>query len=149
MTQLNAGVPILAVGRPHIVWDGPIAPATVLRTARWYLSDRNRWEKGVWARTSDGVSCGANNPMASCWCASGALERASRDLELVHTQVTPWLLGTSFDYLLKVIRSDDARRSWSIPHWNDYALTTHAELLQGFDAAIGLAEDDVAMGRIR
>jgi hypothetical protein len=54
----------------------------LLIDARALLAERNRWTKGVFARTAQGHAIAWDDPAARRWCAVGALRRAA--LDVVH-----------------------------------------------------------------
>lgn len=142
-------------------------PLGILRVARWYLSDPNRWTRKAWARTdtrgfrhpSGAVDGGdpttGTDLQAVCWCASGALSRATYDLGTSRTYrgLEPRVnhrnddYSTAFYALSETVKQRYTKLDWGGPtvaQWNDDVVSSHDELLEVFDAAIAQLEDTLA-----
>jgi hypothetical protein len=102
------------------------SPAAILRAARRLIEEPERWTKGAAARDSAGKRVESGDTSAQCWCAYGAIGRATG------YRVSDW----------------DARMLLSevvggcISMWNDAPWRTHVEVLAAFDAAIALAKGE-------
>lgn len=125
-------------------------PAGILRVARWYLTDVNRWTRFAWARRPRrhagdlGTATMAINEKAVCWCSSGAISRAHQDISITapygHGDLTD--VGYAFEGLtIAARRLHPIRRNMSIADWNDRRAAGHAEILTGFDSAIAILDD--------
>lgn len=96
----------------------------LLTHARKLIADEKSWTKGTLARDAFGQEISADDPKACKFCAVGAIERATCDLDAVGQL-----------YAVRVLR-DTLGLTTNIPEWNDDDARTHAEVLAGFDAAI-------------
>lgn len=92
-----------------------------LRVARERVAQG--WTQGWFARTADGVLCGARDPAAVCWCIRGAICSTSDD---------------SLDRAVEALRDT---LGWdNIAAWNDADGRTQAEVLALFDATLATLE---------
>ena len=104
-----------------------LAPVHALIAARALIADPVNWTKEVFARTSDGSAVTLDGPNATCFCAWGAVLRASFILETDTISV--------YDALQAQMPGPD-RAYISIPDFNDAETTTHADVLALFDRTI-------------
>ena len=109
-----------------------------LAQARALIADPKHWAKHVSARNAENQKTGIYEPDAVCFCASAAVLRVSR------TAKDPYLLATVCLRILDTHARDLARHSKNAGRWscdtvsfNDNDLTTHEEILDLFDRAIG------------
>lgn len=104
----------------------------ILEAARTLISDPERWTTGDYALDADGNSVLPVSPRAACWCALGAIDRASHyaaghDEFLEH--------ATVLRELQKTVRQDLGFTSiGGIVDYNDTA--THDQVLELFDRTI-------------
>ena len=100
-----------------------MTPAERLRAARALLTPPGAWTRGALARDREGNRVECDSVRAVCWCAGGAISRATdrRDNE------TEWRL------LTKVV-------GFPVSFWNDAPGRTQADVLAALDAAIELAK---------
>lgn len=96
----------------------------VLQDARTLIANRENWTKGENARDHKGMAVETEDPRAVCFCAEGAIRRASGDR----------LNFEAIDALCAVTRG--AKALW---RWNDVRGRTHSQVLAAFDRAIELA----------
>jgi len=109
----------------------PATAVDILTAARDLISDRNRWTTGYLARDANGDRCGVSDGGASCWCAEGAVYRASDALRDGSRRLESEAL---------VILADAVTYPFgSIPAFND--ATSHADVLALFDRAISTAKE--------
>jgi hypothetical protein len=94
----------------------------VLVRARAYL--KKGWTRKAFARDTKGESCGAREGKASCWCASGALERATGGTRAFKT------FFAAETELKKTVGCD------SIPTWNDDIAQTRTGVVRAFTRTI-------------
>lgn len=117
----------------------PLSPTAVLTTARKLISARHRWAKGANARDVYGKGVPPSNKWATCFCAAGAVIRASqfygkppRELEAVRRD--------AMDHLNRVANARNVfasvRDGHAIVDYNDARATTHADIMSAFDNAI-------------
>lgn len=78
------------------------------------------WTQGAMARDAEGLECGVHEPVASCFCALGAIFAAAEGI--VH--------GLDAAACLRAELRDDITR------WNDARGRTQAEVLAVFDRVI-------------
>lgn len=95
----------------------------VLVAARELISVPERWTRGSYARDIDGRQRGAKSDYATCWCASGAIERVAGDATFFGLQDKAWKALASLS-------------GGSVATFNDDQRTTHADVLELFDRAI-------------
>lgn len=105
---------------------------TVLKSARGILEDPKKWAKEDYAFDRHGRSVGAGDSTATCFCAVGAIRRASLDAGFGSNASL-----TAQDYLRLAM-------SGNIIRANDADDTKHIEVLMAFDFAILMAEGDAA-----
>lgn len=94
----------------------------ILIKARELLSEESRWTKGSFARQADKVGTGANNPLAVCWCALGAIDKVIGD-DYTNTDATKSLESAA-----------NVLGYASVNALNDRA--SHSKVLEMFDNAI-------------
>ena len=105
----------------------------VLREARELIAKPGGWTQGVFARTSEGKACPWQASTASCFCALGAVERASAAGNRWHTR----------NQATDILRSEGIGNiAESISLWNDAPHRTQADVIAAFDAAITKATKD-------
>lgn len=105
--------------------DNPQETLRILKAARELLSDPERWTRGAQARDRCGRPIDPRGPTAVCFCALGAI----------------WKCGGSMAETSALF--DQVITGESIADWNDWPLTTHADVLAAFDRAIVSPEDDL------
>ena len=101
--------------------------ADVLRAARAKITPEGAWTQRELARTADGSPDAPDNPLATCWCAIGAIESLTNETYALRAL-----------YLMGV---DD------IAKWNDAPGRTQAEVLALFDRAIAAEQARTQEGR--
>jgi hypothetical protein len=100
----------------------------ILEAARKVIETPEKWTKGFFAQTSEGVNCYTDSPHAVCFCASGAVQKA-------------WLENGAGVYEARAILSSIVSNyKGGIPEFNDALETTHADVLEVFDTAIEVAK---------
>lgn len=106
-------------------------PLQILTDARALIDSPEKWTKNADARDANGEEIGVYSVAATCFCAYGAIERASEG-RMGHTARA---------FLRDSIPSEWDRK---IEQWNDSPQRTHAEVLAGLDTAIELARNEEA-----
>lgn len=101
------------------------------------------WTRGVEARDGYGNACLVYSPDAKCWCALGALERASielHELRIIKIRACAALhsaVGFSFT------ETRGARALyWDISQWNDQAERKKDEVIAALNKAANALEKD-------
>lgn len=111
-----------------------MSAAEILRKAREYLTPEGAWTQGTFARDETKRDVSYAGDEATCFCAAGAIFRASSR--------TGAGVGPESDALTAlrsvVVKLDGGYQG--IPFWNDLPGRTQAEVLAAFDAAIAAAE---------
>lgn len=103
--------------------------ASVFRAVKRLLSNEDKWIKGSTARTYRmGPSVVANNPLATCFCFVGAINRVAKD-------------GTTLNNLTVSMAGSIARlmsldTTESVITYNDRRTTTHADIMELCDLGI-------------
>lgn len=110
--------------------DQTMTTVDILRSARDLISDEKRWTQSAEARDDRGSEIRALSPKATCFCAIGAIAKAS---EYVHFSNEI----NARDLLRKQLGGGHTIVSFNDTH-------THAEVLAVFDRAISRAESDAA-----
>jgi hypothetical protein len=105
--------------------QAPLRDALILTTARALIEKPERWTRNAYRRDAKGDLCGQE--FAVCWCATGALSQASRQLGVTGD----W--NSAYDLLAAAVGGK------SVEEWNDARSRTHDQILEGFDKAIALA----------
>lgn len=100
----------------------------VLKKAKKLIADPRHWIKGRYATTKTGRPVASWEEGAECFCAMGAVIRASGAHYDAEQQPPA-------DFLRKA-----APRSLTVPQFNDRPETTHTDVMVMFDKAIRLAE---------
>jgi len=93
----------------------------VLRKARKLIETPERWTKGDAAKDRDGVPVGMKSRAAVCFCAAGAIARASGGWNGGYHNARAAL---------------EVAIGGAIAEWNDAPRRTHAQVLRAFDKAI-------------
>jgi len=101
-------------------------PSDVLRKATEKIATPDKWTRGTFARTANGLACSSCDDAAHAFCLLGAIISAS---PLCNTE-------PSQQYVFRVISDDD------ITHWNDATGRTHIEVLAALTKAADLAESE-------
>ena len=98
----------------------------ILRSARALIDTPEKWTRGTNARNASGRSVPFDSPSAVCFCAYGAVLRASGG-EIVLACQRLW---------------EALPAGWPdiFPLYNDYPDTTYADVLALFDRAIAAEE---------
>ena len=105
----------------------------VLRRARELLSEPQGWTQGTFARDIRGRRA-ASARDAVCWCAIGALLRAT-DVSIRADAVAA--VAALVHHGIGITAPDSSR---ALVAWNDCPERTHAEVLEAFDRAIAAEE---------
>lgn len=94
----------------------------ILTQARELLSNKARWTQGVYARNEEGKEVMSVDKDALCWCAIGAIKKASK---------LTWIGNEATNYLFRV-RTDPVKV-------ND--VLGYEATMEMFDDAIELAKE--------
>jgi hypothetical protein len=111
----------------------PTKPSEALRAARELLSDPKRWTKGELARTDEGLPTNVIYDDAVCFCAEGAILRATKEDSFSSFRMN--LSEKTLNFVRKAIGKDE------IYEWNDRSKCKHSDIMAGFTRAIALAEE--------
>ena len=109
-------------------------PSEILRAAKAVIENPENWTKEVYAKANK--EGGSNDHLlgheegATCWCSVGALQRVMNS-ELV------WSLERRLGEAARALTQDNFETA---VHYNDNR--THAEVMQMFDRAIEMAEEE-------
>lgn len=115
--------------------------ATVLETAQNLLSRPGAWTQGALARDAQGVEVGTHAPEACCWCATGAVIASMEGYDAGdHDDV--WEFEIAVEYLNEALGFRCQTDDLLTEEWNDDLERTHEDVLQMFDRAIKLAQED-------
>jgi hypothetical protein len=95
---------------------------------------RSGWTQNEFATKRDGASCDYDNPDAACFCATGAIARASLDLGLPAKERI-----VARDVLRDLLRAEYADDVMGIVGWNDSYGQTQAEVVAMFKRATAAA----------
>ena len=111
----------------------PTTALEILIAARSLLSGPNAWIKGSYAAyRKGGGGCSLQEPAASCFCAAGAIRRAS---PYAYLETNP--VGAAFKALaLEIDAKPRLSHEAIITGWNDAPERTKTEVLRAFDKAI-------------
>lgn len=96
-------------------------PVTVLRRALKYI--RKGWTRGAFARDREGNVCDETSRRAVCWCAVGAIQRASPN---------DWYLARDTVALVEGV----LKGSQALSNYNDAPRRTKAQVIAAFEKAI-------------
>jgi hypothetical protein len=105
----------------------------ILEQARAKLAAPGGWGQGVFARNKEGIEVGTSAQDAVCFCGSGAVKNACRNLS------TTYEYTIAREYLRQIISVKYG--FCDIITFNDAAGRTVEEVLEVFDDAIKLAKD--------
>lgn len=106
----------------------------VLEEARSLIASEDRWTKGWYAMNANGRSCLPTAPEAVCWCAEGALAKASGVL------YRTWTNSSDDTLLWKSVRHASEQQGFDSPYeLND--CSSHADVLRMLDDAIAWLKD--------
>lgn len=97
--------------------------SAVLLKAMDIIATPDKWTKGSFARDINQVSTSADEPDAVCWCALGAIQKATKNSK------------ASADASLYLVSAVET----IVPIFNDYSSTTHDEVMEKFMTAAFLA----------
>ena len=123
------------------------SPVDILIGARQLLTDSGHWIRWTRAKRVDGVGVSATSREAVSWCALGAIQCATNLCDS----------ATGFNryereaqsYLIQAITDTDVQNDYKlreeIAKWNNSPSTSHQDILNGFDRAIALAEQEERM----
>ena len=100
----------------------------ILKEARELVA--KGWTRGCSARDAKGDFVRPESPDATCWCAYGAVARATDDEATGKWAIATRYLGDAVGY--------------HVPAFNDAPGRTQVEVLAVFDAAIAKAKADVS-----
>lgn len=101
-----------------------LKPSEVLAKAADLIEPEGAWTQREYARDSNGAYTTSRDPRAVCWCALGAIIRASDGMS-----------GSSTQFTSKII---DGR---GIGAWNDDLCRTQAEVVAALRKASALAAE--------
>lgn len=104
-----------------------VSAAQVLRDAKELISAPERWTKGAYARDSAGHPVWEMADEAVCWCATGAVCRATINDSTLAPEALEALNNTKSS-------------GRGVAGYNDAAGTTHEDVMAWFDRAIAAAE---------
>jgi hypothetical protein len=111
-----------------------------LKAGRELISDKKRWIKGNFARTSKQFLSSpvfAASEKATCWCSVGALMHVNNSIGAINIGDLPgirYLNAVSYMTNLSTV---------GILDFNDHIETSHADVLKVWDTAIKIAEANV------
>lgn len=100
----------------------------ILIGARALIAEPEHWTKGSFAKDSQGVECNVRATAAYCWCAEGAIAKASIESASGLTD-----RGQAFNALERTTLHWETH---SIACFNDDPNTTHAMVIDAFDLTI-------------
>lgn len=106
-----------------------------LKAAKEIIKEPAKWTTEATARDKNGEQVGYTNPDATCFCSFGALLKAATDAKGGNA----WISFKDYDGAVEMLKRGFNTKD-SVGAWNDSH--THAEVLEGFDNAIALAEID-------
>lgn len=95
----------------------------VLLKAMDVIATPDKWTKGSFARDINQNSTSADEPDAACWCALGAIQKATKNSKAS---------ADASLYLVSVVETN-------VPIFNDYLSTTHDKVMEKFMTATFLA----------
>jgi hypothetical protein len=96
----------------------------------------NGWTKRAFARNSQGVTVGWEDPSAACFCVSGAVRRAVLDIG-----GPPSMRPEQFNYCISILdQKTRAKAGINIIDFNDSDKTTLDEVVEVFDQAIATVQ---------
>lgn len=116
-----------------------ISAHTILVRARELIAEPKNWTQGVMARDRTGDATLPGDKHATCFCTAGAVYRAEIDAwrEGYGTPVERVVASSGATFAIaKAIEAREFGDNVSIVTFNDRPTTTHADVLQIFDAAI-------------
>ena len=99
-----------------------------LRKSRERIAHKGDWVKDAFAVDAEDCSCESRDSQAVAWCALGAMEWTKGDVDQAACELAQHLADPP------VHGAGDAIDL--IASWNDSVMTTHADVLTAFDAAI-------------
>jgi hypothetical protein len=112
--------------------------------ARSFIEDPARWTKHALARDASGRVVWPSTRVACAWCAMGALTlagaraRGRRDIQLPAS-------NEAWSALARAAYSNrNPPDSRAIAWFNDASTTTHADVLEMFDRAVALIDEQLA-----
>ena len=103
----------------------------ILKEARGLLSTPEQWSQRVMAKNKYGKRVSFRSPDATSFCTEGAIARCSPTLNS---------RSAAFEIFGQITRK--VWRIWFISTWNDVSQREHAHVLDAFDQAIELAENE-------
>lgn len=113
----------------------------VLAAARELLSDESKWTKGYYGKDVNGNIREAHDKEAVCFCSVGALAVATKMQTGIHGTLA-YEEGSreEMNFLAQAMGDGYPLAQQTITTFNDAITTTHAQILEKFDAAIVLAQ---------
>lgn len=119
--------------------DRPVS--AILTATRSRIDTPEKWTTEFYARDANGITRASTDSMACKFCMIGAVlaeykQGSTMDIPLGWNNPALWMLATA-------LASKVGRRCspTSIPEFNDSETTTHADVLEVFDAAIAAAKE--------
>ena len=109
--------------------------------ARSFIESEENWIQGVMARDDADVEVDPEDETACRWCVIGAVEKSV--IECFGTNGAEILSGTLSLLTDTMQQRDESRSNHHLAWWNDHGNTTHADVLQIFDAAITATSKEV------
>lgn len=113
----------------------PRAASAILREARALIDKPEKWAQGAYGRDQYGRKIGGSTRRAVCFCAIGALNSSGGGRAAKDALARALPVGACVPY---------GRSEASVIEWNDAPGRTHAEVMDAFDRAIALAEQEEA-----
>jgi hypothetical protein len=132
------------------------SPSEILRAAKELLTDPARWVRFHFAETKDGRGTSSDSKNAICWCSIGAVLKVEKDRGINTEGMDHWfndpplklLKKAANAYASKYLRGqmgDDFTYDRAVGYYNDFVFT-HYDVIQMFDAAIKLADEQETAG---
>lgn len=111
-----------------------MTPVEILKAARELIAKPERWTRGCMARDELGNHVGVDDPEATCWCALGAISKAS----CCKDDDEWWIAAIPAE---EVVRRKIVALGFTMPAISSFNDShDHAEVLALFDAAIASAQ---------
>ena len=98
----------------------------ILTKAKNRISNPNAWMKGAYSNQMD-------DTYPTCWCSFGAVDSVAADLKSDY--------ATNRNVLTLLIQSIPDGHIRNVINYNDDPETTHTDVMEMFDRAIELSED--------
>ena len=111
-----------------------------LEAAKAKIDSPEKWVKDSFARDAKGFPVNSQNPMATCFCMTGALMRVGVE---VGGEDFPYasVYGDAYQKLFGIANNLSSKRFDGLARFNDHHLTTHQDVMRVFDQAIAECKD--------